>query len=510
MQRVLTAVQMREAEAAAQERHGMPSGLLMENAGRALADAARSVAGPGGRFTVLCGPGNNGGDGLVAARFLLEGGARVVVSLVGDAAKLTAESKRNLQALEGFGESPRAFEALPEAGAGDVVVDALFGTGLRRAPEGAFADAIGTVARWRRAGARVVAADVPSGLQSDTAEPFALCVEADVTVAFGFLKPAHELEPGASLCGDVRRVDIGLGGESARAVSGAELLRVEEEDAREVIPARRADTHKGTYGHVLVVAGSPGKTGAAAMVALSALRSGVGLVTVAARAEALPWVMAHSPEIMGIALPGDGPLGKGDLEALQAALEGKDALVMGPGIPRGPETGALIGDLLATVDVPAVLDADALNAVAEDLTVLRRAKGPVLLTPHPGEMARLWGRTTKDVQQHRVGVALNLATSLNVTVVLKGSRTLIAEPGGRVFINPTGNAGMATGGTGDVLSGVCGALLAQGIKLPRAAWTAVYAHGLAGDLAAKRRGLMGLIATDLLEDLGSVWLRWGR
>jgi NAD(P)H-hydrate epimerase len=261
---------------------------------------------------------------------------------------------------------------------------------------------------------------------------------------------------------------------------------------------------------VLVVAGSPGKTGAAAMVALSALRSGAGLVTVATRPEALPWVMAHSPEIMGIPLPGEGPLGKGDLEALKAALEGKDALVMGPGIPRGPETGALIGDLLAAVEVPAVLDADALNAVAEDLKVLREAKGPVVLTPHPGEMARLWGRTTKDVQAHRVGVALNLATSLNCTVVLKGSRTLIAEAGGRVFINPTGNAGMATGGTGDVLSGVCGALLAQGIPLPKAAWTAVYAHGLAGDLMAQQRGLMGLIATDLLIGLGHVWTRWER
>ncbi|RKH04613.1 NAD(P)H-hydrate dehydratase [Corallococcus sp. CA053C] len=510
MQRVLTAVQMREAEAAAQEHHGMPSGLLMENAGRALAEAARSVAAPGARFTVLCGPGNNGGDGLVAARFLLEGGARVVVSLVGDSAKTSPESKRNLTALEGFGESPRAFEVLPEPGPGDVVVDALFGTGLHRAPAGAFADAIGTMARWRRAGAKVVAADVPSGLQSDTAEPFTPCVEADVTVAFGFLKPAHELEPGASLCGDVRRVDIGLGGEASRVASGPELFRVEEKDAREALPVRRADSHKGTYGHVLVVAGSPGKTGAAAMVALAALRSGAGLVTVATRAEALPAVMAHSPEIMGLALPGDGPLGRADLEALKAALEGKDALVMGPGIPRGPETGALIGDLLAAVDVPAVLDADALNAVADDLSVLRRAKGPVVLTPHPGEMSRLTGKPTKEVQLHRVGMARQLAAALHVTVVLKGSRTLIAESGGRVFINPTGNPGMATGGTGDVLSGVCGALLAQAIPLPQAAWTAVYAHGLAGDLAAERRGLMGLIATDLLKGLGSVWVRWGR
>ncbi|NPC78745.1 NAD(P)H-hydrate epimerase, partial [Pyxidicoccus fallax] len=224
MQRVLTAAQMREAEQDAEKRHGMPSALLMENAGRGLAEVARSVAGPDGRFTVLCGPGNNGGDGLVAARFLHEGGARVAVALVGDAAKLTVESARNLTALKSFGVVPRSLETLPELGHGDVVVDALFGTGLSRAPAGAFAEAIGAIARWRRTGAKVVAADVPSGLQSDSGEPFSPCVEADVTVAFGFLKPGQVLEPGASLCGRVRRVDIGMGGEASKELSGPRLM----------------------------------------------------------------------------------------------------------------------------------------------------------------------------------------------------------------------------------------------------------------------------------------------
>ena len=196
MLRVLTAAEMRQAEQTAEVRHGMPSALLMENAGRGLAEAARSVAGPEGRFTVLCGPGNNGGDGLVAARFLQEGRARVTVALVGDAAKLTAESKRNLEALKGFGVVPRKLDSLPELGHGDVVVDALFGTGLSRAPAGDFAEAIGVIARWRRAGAKVVAADVPSGLQSDSGEPFTPCVEADVTVAFGFLILVLLVRPG--------------------------------------------------------------------------------------------------------------------------------------------------------------------------------------------------------------------------------------------------------------------------------------------------------------------------
>ncbi|MCP3103514.1 NAD(P)H-hydrate dehydratase [Myxococcus sp. K15C18031901] len=511
MLRVLTAAQMRQAEQAAEQHHGMPSSLLMENAGRGMADVARAALGPSGRFVVVCGPGNNGGDGLVAARFLQESGARVGVVLVGDRAKLTPESRRNLEALKGFGLVPQSLDAVGAPGHGDVVVDALFGTGLSRAPAGAFAEAISAIRRWRDAGAKVVAADVPSGLQSDTGQAFTPCVEADVTVAFGFLKPGQVLEPGASLCGRVARVDIGMGGEASREVTGPSLFRVEESDARAVLPVRKADTHKGTYGHVLVVAGSRGKTGAAALVSKAALRSGAGLVTVATRSDVLDAVQAHSAEIMGIPLEAAGPLGLGDLDALLAAAEGKDALVMGPGIPRGPGTGALIGELVSRLDIPVVLDADALNAVADDVSVLRRAKAPVVLTPHPGEMSRLTGKSTREVQSERLEIVGRLATGLGVTVVLKGDRTLTAHPDGRVFINTTGNPGMATGGSGDVLSGVVGALLAQSLPIPDAVWTAVYAHGLAGDLVAARRGQLGLVAGDLIEQgLCEVWVRWGR
>jgi NAD(P)H-hydrate epimerase len=260
----------------------------------------------------------------------------------------------------------------------------------------------------------------------------------------------------------------------------------------------------------VAVAGSRGKSGAAALVARAALRAGAGLVSVATRADLVEAVLAHAPEIMGVPLEGSGPLGLADLDALVAAVEGKDALVMGPGIPRGPETGKLIGELLSRVELPAVLDADALNAVAEDLSVLRKAKGPVVLTPHPGEMARLTGRSTKEVQAHRLEVARQVATGLHVTVVLKGARTLIASPDGEIYVNPTGNPGMATGGSGDVLSGICGAFLGQGLRLPDAIWTAVYAHGLAGDLAAQRRGKVGLIAGDVIKGLCDVWIRWDR
>jgi NAD(P)H-hydrate epimerase len=508
MQSALTAAQMREAEQAAEARFGMPSALLMENAGRALAEVARSVAGAGGRFTVVCGPGNNGGDGLVAARFLREGGARVAVTIVGDPGRMTPEARRNLQALEAHGVSSQAMEALPELRAGDVVVDAIFGTGLSRAPTGPFLDAIIRIQEWRRAGAKVVAADVPSGLQSDTGEALSPCVEADITVSFGYLKRGQVLEPGATYCGELRRVDIGL---PAHELGSPLLLQlVEEADARRVVPPRGADTHKGTYGHVLVVAGSRGKSGAAALVAKAALRSGAGLVSVATRADVLDAVLAHAPEVMGIPLENAGPLGLADLEPLLAAAEGKDALVIGPGIPRGPETGSLIGQLIERVGAEIVLDADALNAIATDLSVLRRAKRHVVVTPHPGEMARLTGRPTKEVQKHRLDVARDFAMEHGVTVVLKGARTLVSSVDGELYVNPTGNPGMATAGSGDVLSGICGAFLAQGFQVPDAIWAAVYTHGLAGDLAAARRGKVGLIASDIIKGLCDVWTRWDR
>ena len=510
MRRALTAARMRAADQAAESRFAMPSGLLMENAGRALATAARELGAPGGRYVVVCGPGNNGGDGLVVARFLRAEGLPVTLVLVGDRAKLTPESKRNLHALGPYGLQPVSLDAVVEPRGGDVVVDALFGTGLTRAPAGEFAEAIQRMRRWRAAGAKVVAADLPSGLHTDTGEPFEPCVEADVTVTFGFFKQGQVLEPGATLCGESRCVDIGIPPAAVEPHPGVELFLVEEADARGALAPRRSDTHKGSYGHVLVVAGSLGKSGAAAMTALGALRGGAGLVTVATRPEVVESVLGHAPEVMGWPLENRGPLGAADLEPLLAAAAKKDALVLGPGIPRGEGTAALLGELLSRVSVPTVLDADALNAVAEDLDVLRRAKGPLVLTPHPGEMSRLTGVPTKDLQKARIEVARGFAREHGVTLVLKGARTLIAHADGTVYVNPTGNPGMATGGMGDVLSGVVGALLGQGLKLPEAAWTAVYAHGLSADLMVARRGQLGLIATDVAKGLCNVWTRWNR
>jgi len=503
MQPLLTADETRTAEAEA-ERRGLPASILMENAGTAVAEAALALGGPGVRFLVVAGPGNNGGDGYVAARKLQAASRQVDVWRVADPARLKGDAGRNHAALEQSGVPIHSSAAALPLRPGDVVIDALFGTGLARAPEGDAADAIRHLLRWHAEGVRVLAVDLPSGLSSDTGRAFDPCVRADVTVTFGARKLGLALEPGASLAGRVEVADIGL------AELSPQTWLLEASDGPRWLPPRRSDTNKGTYGHLLIVAGSRGKSGAAALAGLAALRSGVGLCTVATPVDALSDVQGHAPELMGVALPASAVLGPTHLDVLLAAAERKDALVLGPGIPRGPETHALIGELLARLEVPVLLDADGLNAIAGHPEVLQRSRVPVVLTPHPGEMSRLAGRSVNEIQSDRVGAARAFVRTHRVVLVLKGARTLVAEPGGQLRVNPSGNPGMATGGTGDVLSGMVGAFLAQGLYPVDAASVGVLAHGLAGDAAARRWGRLGLVASDVTAALGEVWTAWGR
>lgn len=509
MKRALTAVEMRAVDAASAE-HGMPGSVLMENAGEALAQASIQQAAPGGRFFVLCGMGNNGGDGLVAARKLAGLGRAVFCELTGEGAALKGDAARNFEALKASGLEIAPINPDLMAGPGDVVIDALLGTGLSRAPEGRIADAIGRISAWRAAGAKVVSADLPSGLDSDTGAPRAPCVTADLTLAFGYAKCGQVIEPGASRCGRLEIIDIGIPRAAEQVLHERPLFMLEEADVRGRVPKRSADSHKGTYGHVLIIGGSWGKTGAAALAARGALRGGAGLVTVATRPEALIPVMQHAPEVMGVELINEGPLGHRDLNALLDAAEGKDAVVIGPGIPRGDDTATLLGALLEELTVPCVIDADGLNALAGNLGLLQRARSELVLTPHPGEMSRLLGLSTAEVQANRVSLARAFARDHQVMLVLKGARSLIARHDGTVFVNTTGNPGMATGGTGDVLSGLCGALIAQGLSTEDAALVGVWVHGLAGDVAKERHGEMGLVASDVVDGLGEVWRRWGR
>jgi NAD(P)H-hydrate epimerase len=503
---------MQAIDRAAIDGLGIPGRSLMASAGDAVAREALSLLGPGGRVHVLCGAGNNGGDGYVAARLLRGRGAAVRVEALVPAERLTGDAAAERADAEAAGVPVADATGSPgpiSAGPGDVVVDALLGTGLSRAPVGRFAEAIAAIAAARAAGARVLSVDVPSGLSADTGRPLGPCVEADRTVTFAFLKRGLVMFPGAALAGVVVVADIGIPAAAAgRVPIEAELL--DEASARTLVPARGAEAHKGDAGRVLVVAGSPGKAGAAHLAVLGALRGGAGLVTLASRPEVLPQALAGRPEAMSVALPSAGPLAAADLDALRGAAEGMDALVIGPGIPRGPGTGALVRALLAAARVPAVLDADALNALAEAPEGPAGLGAPIILTPHPGEMARLCGITGAAVQADRVGLARARAEAWGAVVTLKGARTVVAAPGRATAIIPTGNPGMATGGTGDVLAGLTGALLGSGLAPREAAAAAAWVHGRAGDLAARRQGERGLLAGDLADAIGEVWAEWGR
>lgn len=508
MKRLLSSLELHTLDAAAPSA-GVSTLKLMERAGEALAHEAIKDSSKASRFFVFCGPGNNGGDGFVATGILSALGRRVECELVGDEKKLKGDAATNYEALleTGFEFSPR-IEAVP--GKNDVVIDALLGTGLNRAPEGALAESIGRINTARANGARVVSADIASGAQSDTGQIFEPVVKADVTVSFAWLKRGQAMEPAASSGGRVELVDIGLPEKLLERLEEPPVWLLEEPDVKRLVPSREANTNKGSFGHVLVVAGSAHKTGAAALSGLAALRGGAGLVTVATRSSALPWVMVQAPELMGAPLGDDGALGVRDLNALLEAAEKKSAIVIGPGIERGDDTHRLLGDFLEETTVPVVIDADGLNALVGHLEVLQRARGDLILTPHPGEFARLVDRTVQEVQGNRIELARRFATTHQIVLVLKGARTLIVRPDGTVFINPTGNAGLATGGTGDVLSGLLGALLAQRLSCEDAAVAGVWAHGAAADLVKARTGEMGLIASDLLGGLCEVWARWER
>jgi NAD(P)H-hydrate epimerase len=509
--RLVAAAEMRELDRIAIQELGIPGMVLMERAARAVAEAALELATPQGRIELVCGGGNNGGDGYLAAR-LLQAGGRVVRAialvprekLTGDARRAREQAEHESVAIE---DRPETIEL--QAGPGDVVIDAIFGTGLARPPEGRFAQAIAAIAVARRRGARVVAVDLPSGLSADTGRPLGPCVSADRTVTFAFSKRGLAVHPGLELAGAVTLAEIGIPPEAAQRVPYTCNLLTESE-ARALVPARAAEAHKGDAGRLLVVAGSPGKTGAAHLSLSGALRGGAGLVTLAARPETLPSALAGRPEAMSQALPGAGPLGLADLDALVAAAQGVDALVIGPGIPRGPETGRLLRALLEQAKVPAVLDADALNALAEEPGGVGGLPVPVILTPHPGEMARLTGSDLGAVQEDRIGLALAKAEAWGATLVLKGARTVVAHPGAPAAVIPTGNPGMATGGTGDVLAGLIGALLAGGLDPFAAARAGAWVHGRAGDLAAQRLGQRGLLAGDLADAIGAVWAEWER
>jgi NAD(P)H-hydrate epimerase len=505
-----TAAEMRRADRSATERYGVPSLLLMENAGRGAADALERVQGPvrGRRIAVVCGKGNNGGDGFVVARHLLGRGARVTAWLVGRTAEVQGDARVNLEALRRAGETvteaaeadgPAFGRLRAELGAADLVVDALLGTGVRGAATGSIASAIEAVNAAAGAGRPVCALDLPSGLPSDGEAPEGPVVRARVTVTFGLPKLGLVLPAGAAHAGRVEIADLGIPREWLG--EGIPTALLEAADARAALPPRSTDAHKGSYGHLLVVAGSVGRTGAAVLACLGALRVGTGLVTCAIPASQQPVVAAQLPEPMTEPLPETAArtLSAKAIERVVELLSRMDAVALGPGVGLDPETQAAVQVLVRDGERPMVVDADALTALAGRPGLCREAPAPRLLTPHPGEAARLLGCSVTEVQKDRLASARRLAAESGAVVALKGAGTVVASPDGRAMLNPTGNPGMATGGTGDVLTGVAGGLLAQGVAPVAALSAAVYLHGLAGDLAAEARGEAGLVAGDVAD-----------
>ena len=524
--KVLTAAQMREADRLTTERYGISSLQLMENAGAAIAEFL-SEKFPGlarQKIVVLCGKGNNGGDGLVVARLLRESGCSPEVILFSNPSAVEGDAGVNLKRWQqGLGEL-RVVTSIPEwdpvrtgLDNANLIVDALLGTGLRGPVEGLLGSVIAEVNTARKKnGARtsVVSVDMPSGLSSDAEDFEGPVVTADFTVTLTAPKLGQLVSPRASSCGVLVVRQIGTPPDLLESDPHLKMHWLEPGEFRGLPLKRDPDSHKGSYGHALIVAGSLGKSGAAVLAGRGALRSGAGLVTVATPLEVLPTVAAGAPEIMTAPLAtteaGTVSLHNLDYGRFAEMARDKSVVAIGPGLSTHNETQQFIRTIVAATQLPIVLDADGLNAYAGMADHLNQRQAPVLaLTPHPGEMARLLGVTTKDVQARRLDVALEAAGRWRAHVILKGFHTILATPSGNAYFNTTGNPGMATGGTGDVLTGILAGLTAQfGTEdWPRVLGLGVYLHGLAGDLAASRVGEAPLVASDLIDAIPEAYSR---
>lgn len=489
--KILTSDQMNNIDRRATDRFAIPSLLLMENAASAVVDAIFEHYPSCERASIFCGTGSNGGDGLAVARHLENRGIVPAVFMVGDRGKVAGDAAVNLTICERLAlpmydvtNADSLNSALVHAADADVIIDALFGTGLNRPPEGIYAEVIRSM---NELGLPVVAVDVPSGANASSAEPFDPCVQAAVTVTFAAPKMCHVFEPAAISCGEVIVADISIP-DAAIQDEGVTLALTTPAEIRPHLAPRLAGTHKGTYGHVGIVAGSPGRSGAAVMCARGAVRTGAGLVTVMTDAETAKLVHAASIESMTFA--------GGDVHEF---LKKKSAALIGPGLPDTERAYTWVRTTAAAIEIPLVIDASGLNAFAGRATEVNSKNRARVITPHPGEMARLLEIDTEEVTDNRIDVARMAARQCKCVVVLKGHQTLIADPEGHVNVNPTGNPGMASGGMGDVLGGMIAAFLARGLDAFEAACTAVYLHGFAGDLLKDEMGDTGLAAMDLAE-----------
>ena len=510
--KVVTAEEMREIDRMTIKGYGIPGDVLMERAGLVVAEKIRELY-ESRKVIVLSGGGNNGGDGVVIARNLHEWGWKVKIILLSKENKLSPDCLLQYKIAKKAGAAIEFRDYITEKDFhSSLIADAILGTGLSKNITGKTAEIISFI---NASNSPVISVDIPSGISSDTGQIMGEAVMADYTVTFGLPKRGHLFYPGVEYAGRLFIEDIGFPEELLHSGKlTAELL--EKRDISLLIPERQRYSHKGDYGHVLIIAGSRGKTGAAFMCAKACLRAGAGLVTIGVPESLLDIFQSRVTEEMSLPLPdrGDGTLSSNALEKILEFLsERADVLAIGPGISVTSDTKKLVKELLLRLAVPAVIDADAINALEGNKQILKKAKSPLILTPHEGEMARLLrqlpvvscqlsvkdAELTAKIEKDRINTAVSFAQNTGTYLALKGAPTVVAEPEGRAFINPTGNSGMASAGTGDVLTGLLSGFLGQGLNPLEASILGVYMHGLAGDIAVKSKGEHSLIASDIID-----------
>jgi len=508
---LVTAAEMQAMDRQTIESYGISGLELMENAGRGATRVLLDQFGNriNAMVGIICGKGNNGGDGFVMARCLADRRIKATVYLLAETAAVKGDAATNLKRLAAL-EVPvieipdeDSFSKIKsELSRCDLLVDAILGTGLTADVKGFFKTVIDFINDLNSTGIPVFAVDIPSGLNSDTGQPCGTCVRAQQTATFALAKIGHYTYPGADYTGRLEIIKIGIPDAVVAAVGPKQFLLTAER-IRTAFPKRRADTHKGRTGHLLVIAGSTGKTGAAAMTSAAAMRSGAGLVTLGIAKSLNPSIEAQVLEVMTAPLPESEPgiLADTAFDDIKQLAARKNCVALGPGLGQAGGTRNLVKKMISQIDTPMVIDADGLNNIAGQTQILKKLKAPVVLTPHPGEMARLIQSSPAAVQQNRLACARDFAIKFGVHVVLKGAATVIAHPDGSAAVNSTGNPGMAAGGMGDVLTGVLAGFITQGFSVEDAAHAAVYLHGAAADTLANTIGPIGYLAGEVMNTI---------
>jgi len=498
MQKIVSTTQMREIDRVAIEEYGIPETILMENAGLESIKFLEEYGSlEGKRIGVFCGKGNNGGDGFVIARHLHLRGVDVALYLLAKQESLKGDAKLNMDIYLAIGGRMKVLLsdtdikkhkiAIKHA---DLLVDAIIGTGINGELKGIYKTVVEKINEWKRF---CLAIDIPTGLCSDKGAIYPLHVNADATIAFGHAKTGTMFHPAVESVGVQKAVNISFP-TKVLDESPCDAFVVESSDVKTDLGVPTASAHKGNFGHAVIAGGSAGMGGAVYLASLSALKVGAGLSTAVVDKNLSSSFEIGSPEVMSFSLDGYG-----DAEKLLDFVKDKSSLLIGPGMGRAVEIKSFIRKLISSADVQIILDADGLNNIASNPSILQDAKSPVIITPHPGEMSRLSGLSTEQINGNRLKTAKKFSASYNCITVLKGARTVIATPAGTAFINVTGNSNLATGGSGDVLAGMIAGFIARGFEPVKASYLAVYIHGLASDIYTRESDCFSLTASKLIE-----------